>query len=124
VHVKQIQQVNQVMYYLEVQPEKEERTVACLAYNRCFNNSKMKNFDEKMSSDSELIKEACTSYAHLGEFNLFDFGYCLTVHKSQGSEWDRVMLIDEGLPRQSKKDYYRWLYTGITRAKDKLIIVE
>lgn len=56
--------------------------------------------------------------------DLFDFGYAISVHKSQGSEWDRVILFDERNSYQSDDDYSRWLYTGITRAKEKLIIIE
>jgi exodeoxyribonuclease-5 len=56
--------------------------------------------------------------------DLFDFGYCVSVHKSQGSEWSRVIMIDERNSYQSDDDYTRWLYTGITRAKDKLIMIE
>jgi ATP-dependent exoDNAse (exonuclease V) alpha subunit len=56
--------------------------------------------------------------------DLFDFGYCVSVHKSQGSEWSRVIMIDERNSYQSDDDYSRWLYTGITRAKDKLIMIE
>jgi ATP-dependent exoDNAse (exonuclease V) alpha subunit len=56
--------------------------------------------------------------------DLFDFGYCVSVHKSQGSEWSRVILIDERNQYQTDDDYTRWLYTGITRAKDKLIMIE
>lgn len=56
--------------------------------------------------------------------DLFDFGYCVSVHKSQGSEWNRVILIDERNMHQSDDDYSRWLYTGITRAKEKLILIE
>lgn len=50
----------------------------------------------------------------------FDFGYALTVHKAQGSEWQRVILIDE---YRKQEDRARWLYTGITRASEKIIIV-
>lgn len=50
----------------------------------------------------------------------FDFGYALTVHKAQGSEWQKVILIDE---YRRQEDRNRWLYTGITRASDKIIIV-
>lgn len=53
----------------------------------------------------------------------FDFGYALTVHKSQGSEWDAVMLFDQRLPETSDEDYARWLYTGVTRARKKLIML-
>lgn len=47
----------------------------------------------------------------------FDFGWCLTIHKSQGSEWPRVLLIQQnlrGIP------YRQMAYTGITRAQDFL----
>jgi exodeoxyribonuclease V len=51
----------------------------------------------------------------------FTFGYALTVHKSQGSQWDDVMLFDEsGVFRD---DARRWLYTGITRAAERLTVV-
>lgn len=50
----------------------------------------------------------------------FDFGYALTVHKAQGSEWSNVILIDEYRRREERKE---WLYTGITRAADKLTII-
>lgn len=51
----------------------------------------------------------------------FDYGYALTVHKAQGSQWDNVLLFDES--SCFKKDRWRWLYTGITRAAEKLTIL-
>ena len=51
----------------------------------------------------------------------FDFGYVLTVHKAQGSQWNDVVLFDEsGAFREHRN---RWLYTGITRAAERLTIV-
>ena len=51
----------------------------------------------------------------------FDFGYVLTVHKAQGSQWDDVVLFDEsGAFREHRN---RWLYTGITRAAETLTLV-
>ena len=51
----------------------------------------------------------------------FDFGYALTVHKAQGSQWDDVVLFDEsGAFREHRN---RWLYTGITRAALRLTLV-
>jgi len=47
-----------------------------------------------------------------------DYGYCITCHKSQGSEWGKVMVIDEQLERLW--DAKRWRYTAITRAADEL----
>lgn len=54
---------------------------------------------------------------------LFDFGYCLTVHKSQGSESERVVLIEERFGPPDPAMYARWLYTGVTRAKSELLII-
>jgi len=51
----------------------------------------------------------------------FDYGYALTVHKSQGSQWDSVLLFDESFC--FRKDRWRWLYTGITRAAESLTVV-
>jgi exodeoxyribonuclease-5 len=53
----------------------------------------------------------------------FDYGYALTVHKSQGSEWDAVMLMAEKMGKQTPEEYRRWLYTGVTRASQQLILV-
>jgi len=51
----------------------------------------------------------------------FDYGYALTVDKAQGSQWDEVVLFDEsGAFREHRA---RWLYTGVTRAAEKLTIV-
>ena len=51
----------------------------------------------------------------------FDYGYVLTVHKAQGSQWDDVVLFDESGAFREHRD--RWLYTGITRAAERLTLV-
>lgn len=51
----------------------------------------------------------------------FGFGYVLTCHKSQGSQWDRVIVFDES--RCFRADAARWLYTAATRAANRLTIV-
>lgn len=53
----------------------------------------------------------------------FDFGYAITCHKSQGSEYEKVLVLEEFLKAESKEDHIRWLYTAATRASKKLIIV-
>lgn len=57
------------------------------------------------------------------QMNFLDFGYCLTVHKAQGSQAQRVMLIEEHSKYWTEEQYFRWLYTGITRAEKQLLIV-
>jgi len=49
---------------------------------------------------------------------LFDFGYALTAHKAQGSEWPHVAVYDE-VPTRFE-DWARWKYTAATRAATRL----
>lgn len=51
----------------------------------------------------------------------FDFGYALTCHKSQGSQWNGVLVFDESAAFGEDAD--RWLYTAITRAADRVEVV-
>jgi exodeoxyribonuclease-5 len=52
----------------------------------------------------------------------FDYGYCLTCHKAQGSEWNAVAVIDEGhkMPWQTPSELHRWRYTAASRARSGL----
>lgn len=52
----------------------------------------------------------------------FAYGYAITCHKAQGSEWDKVLVLEENFPRD-KEEHARWLYTACTRASDKLVLV-
>lgn len=54
-------------------------------------------------------------------FDDFDYGYALTVHKAQGSQWDEVVLFDESFAFKDTRQ--RWLYTAITRAAERLTVV-
>ena len=51
----------------------------------------------------------------------FEFAYAVTCHKAQGSEFDFVVLFDES--RAFGEDRSRWLYTAVTRAREKLLII-
>ena len=52
----------------------------------------------------------------------FVYGYGVTCHKAQGSEWNKVLVFEERFPF-SFEDHRRWLYTAVTRASEKLVIV-
>ena len=52
----------------------------------------------------------------------FTYGYAITGHKSQGSEWDKVLVMEERFPFE-KEEHARWLYTCCTRASEKLVLV-
>lgn len=50
----------------------------------------------------------------------FDFGHCITGHKSQGSQWSNVLVYNENYC--FREDAVKWLYTVVTRAADKLTL--
>ena len=51
------------------------------------------------------------------------FSYAITCHKSQGGQWKTVFVEQPYLPDGVSKEYYRWLYTAITRAQEKLYLI-
>ncbi len=51
------------------------------------------------------------------------FSYAITCHKSQGGQWDKVFIEQPYLSDGITKDYLRWLYTAVTRAKKKLFLI-
>ncbi len=67
-------------------------------------------------------EEANLSWPERRGLDEFTFGYCLTVHKAQGSQWDNVYLFDESFV--FREDRARWLYTGLTRAAETITVVQ
>jgi len=57
------------------------------------------------------------------ELDFYDYGYVTSVHKSQGSEWDRVILFEQRSKHWDDNFWARWLYTGVTRAINKIFII-
>jgi exodeoxyribonuclease-5 len=55
------------------------------------------------------------------ESDEFTYGYALTVHKAQGSQWNAVVLFDESYAFREHRS--RWLYTGLTRAAERITVV-
>lgn len=51
------------------------------------------------------------------------FSYAITCHKSQGGQWETIMVEQPYLPNGMDKDYLRWLYTAVTRARKKLYLI-
>ncbi|EAR01882.1 ATP-dependent RecD-like DNA helicase [Maribacter sp. HTCC2170] len=87
---------------------------------------------------NKLYQEVMKDYAHekskykkfLGVknnkyFNALQvkFSYAITCHKSQGGQWDTVFVEQPYLPNGIDKEYLRWLYTAVTRAKKQLYLI-
>jgi exodeoxyribonuclease V len=53
----------------------------------------------------------------------FDYGYVLTAHKSQGSQWDSVTVIDQSNLWKRDNTHTNWLYTAITRAAERVTVI-
>lgn len=51
------------------------------------------------------------------------FSYAITCHKSQGGQWNTIFVEQPYLPEGINRDYTRWLYTAVTRAKEKLYLI-
>ena len=52
----------------------------------------------------------------------FTYGYAITCHRAQGSEWDKVLVVEERFPFD-KEEHKRWVYTACTRAAKKLVLI-
>ncbi len=72
----------------------------------------------------ELFKEGADDlpYALRRRSDEFDYGYAMTVHKAQGSQWDDVVLFNEAFAFREHRA--RWYYTAVTRAAEKITIVK
>lgn len=82
---------------------------------------------EQVSAKIKVLKaafedpEAEIPWQMKRRYDDFDYGYALTVHKAQGSQWDDVYLFDESFA--FREHAARWLYTAITRAAERITIV-
>lgn len=90
-------------------------------------NRKYMDFD----FDGEVIKEVWYDPKCFGKEkaeidhgrdtpNPFDYAYCITAHKAQGDEWDKVMVIEQ---KCKNWDHRRWAYTAASRSREKLVWV-
>lgn len=83
-------------------------------------------FSNILVSSSEFYGKSDDKHAlyYEDEFpNQFDFGYVVSCHKAEGSQWDKVLLINEPFRSYSFEKQKQWLYTAVTRARDRLVLV-
>lgn len=77
--------------------------------------------DVKVPVEFFTGKDKDLPWQYRRDYDEFDYGYALTVHKSQGSQWPSVVLFDESRSFRDEAD--RWLYTGVTRAAETVLVV-
>ncbi|RXG32809.1 ATP-dependent DNA helicase [Leeuwenhoekiella marinoflava] len=80
----------------------------------------MKDYADETSKYKKFMKVKNNKF-----FNALQvkFSYAITCHKSQGGQWETIMVEQPYLPNGMDKDYLRWLYTAITRARKKLYLI-
>jgi ATP-dependent exoDNAse (exonuclease V) alpha subunit len=80
----------------------------------------MKDFENETSNYRKFLKVKGSKH-----FNALQvkFSYAITCHKSQGGQWNTVFVEQPYLPNGIDKEYLRWLYTAVTRAKEKLYLI-
>lgn len=105
-HVTSVDGVMDGKVHMAVRPEDAQASVEVAALEQHF------------LGRSEELK---TQYWLRSEGQEFDYGYALTVHKSQGSQWDSVCVFNESWG--SKESRQRWLYTAITRAVSQVTVI-
>lgn len=77
------------------------------------------HFEDHVAYDRARNDRDWKDKKHLTEAT---FGWAITAHKAQGSQWENVIVWDDGLGR-SELDRRRWLYTAITRAERGLVLL-
>ena len=83
---------------------------------------------QEVMKDYEHLTSKYAKFQKVKENEFFNalqvkFSYAITCHKSQGGQWNTVFIEQPYLPDGINRDYIRWLYTAITRAKDKLYLI-
>lgn len=92
----------------------EGKTFEMYAFQGLFEQHVTREPNFSSASKSAAFKSKVTD-------NHIDFGWAITCHKAQGSQWDEVIVHDESYVFKEAAD--QWLYTAITRAAERLVIV-
>lgn len=101
--------------------EMDNQMYECLVSDKCFGQ-----VTYTIKDDNAKLEKRQYEYASANGFDnidFFDYGYCTSVHKAQGSEWEKVVLFEQRTKRWDDLYYAKWLYTAVTRAKEKLFII-
>jgi len=80
----------------------------------------LKDYADETSGYRKFLKVKKNTYLNALQVK---FSYAMTCHKSQGGQWNTVFVEQPYLPNGIDRDYLRWLYTAVTRAREKLYLI-
>jgi len=98
----------------------DDEVYECYVSNQCFGEVQYTLYDGSVKLKKAREAAWDNGFAKL---DFFDYGYTISVHKSQGSEWDKIVLFEQRTQRWDDEYYAKWLYTAITRARAKLFVI-
>lgn len=103
------------LYNMTISLFDSEEVYSGSVFNGCFGKQ---NYEEAMNNYYSIFKKNKKK-----KYDVCDYGYCISVHKSQGSEFKKVICyVEKGF--WDGEFMKRWLYTACTRAKEKLFLIE
>jgi hypothetical protein len=129
-----LNQIKQLLHAQTIKYEKLNELVGQLSPNDITADilEKIKEFQKEYFSNPSngsireisvnILKEALKSDPYFNALHV-KFGYAVTCHKAQGGEWANTFLNCKTSMGYFNSTYFRWLYTGITRAKEYLFII-
>ena len=79
--------------------------------------------NDKLKNGTKEFKDALRSDKYFNALRI-KFGYAVTCHKAQGGEWKNTFLNCKTSMGYFNSSYFRWLYTGITRASENLFTID
>lgn len=80
----------------------------------------LKDYAEEKSKYRQML---CVKNNHYFNALQIKFAYAMTCHKSQGGQWNTIFIEQPYLPDGMNKETMRWLYTALTRAKEKVYLI-
>lgn len=87
----------------------------------------MERFMNRIMADTEgVLSEKIAAALNSPYYNALQakYAYCVTCHKAQGGEWKHVYIDMGGIdPDALGPEFYRWIYTAITRATQRVYFV-
>jgi exodeoxyribonuclease V len=98
----------------------DQNVLMCVAQFGCDKTLDFERFAERLM---QIAKKDIHVYSWSQVGHLFDFGYAMTAHKCQGSQFDDVLLTVERPSRVDEDGYRRWCYTAVTRASSHLTVL-
>lgn len=110
---------------MSIEMDDTESVYTNLVHDYCFGKETYNGMWETIFSGKKniILLKKLYKKTKFSSVDVFDFGYCISTHRSQGSEWRKVVLVLERSYYWDDEFYKKWLYTAVTRAKEKLFVI-